>query len=61
MGVPASRNLAARYARGEFLCFIDNDARFRSKQALSSVAETFGSDKKLALVAFKIYKGDSQS
>ena len=61
MGVPASRNLAARYAHGELLCFIDNDARFRSKQALSSLAETFSIDEKLALVAFKIYKGDSQS
>lgn len=61
MGVAASRNLAAREASGEFLCFIDNDASFSSHDSICRTATTLSGNRRLALVSFRVLCGDSSS
>jgi GT2 family glycosyltransferase len=58
MGVAASRNLAARHASGELLCFIDNDAAFVSSDSLCQAVKLFGADR-LALVSFQVLRADT--
>jgi len=61
MGVPASRNLAARRATGDLLCAIDNDATFVDPDCVKRAAEFFrpGVNGRLALVSFRVLSGDS--
>lgn len=59
MGVAASRNFAARQASGDLLCFIDNDAAFASSDRLCQVVTLFDGNPRLALVAFKVMKADT--
>lgn len=56
MGVAASRNLAARHASGDLLCFIDNDAAFAAPYCLSQAEERFACNTRLAVVAFQVLK-----
>jgi GT2 family glycosyltransferase len=59
MGVAASRNLAARHATGDLLCFIDNDATFACSDRLCEAVKLFAASPRLALVSFKVLKGDA--
>lgn len=61
MGVPASRNLAARHATGDLLCAIDNDAAFVDPDCVKRAAGFFdaGVNGRLALVSFRVLSGDS--
>ena len=59
MGVAASRNLAARHASGDLLCFIDNDAAFASSDRLCQLVELFNGNRRLALVSFQVLKADT--
>lgn len=59
MGVPASRNFAARHASGKVLCFIDNDASFTSSNSISCIVKHFRGNNKLAVVSFRILNGDT--
>ena len=59
LGVAASRNLGARNASGELLCFLDNDALFVSSESAGWMADLFRSKSELALVSFRILKGDT--
>ena len=54
MGCPASRNLAAKNATGDFLVFIDNDATFEKDTDITPVLDWFRSDLGLAIVSFRI-------
>jgi glycosyltransferase involved in cell wall biosynthesis len=59
MGVAASRNLAARYASGDLLCFIDNDAALTSSDGLCHLAKLFESSLRLGIVSFRVLKGET--
>ncbi len=61
MGVAASRNLAARHASGDLLCFIDNDAAFASSDRLCQVVKLFTGSRRLALVSFQVLKADTDA
>jgi glycosyltransferase involved in cell wall biosynthesis len=56
MGVAASRNLAARHASGDLLCFIDNDAAFATSDCLWQAVKRFACNTRLAVTAFKVLK-----
>lgn len=60
-GVAASRNLAARQATGDLLCFMDNDAVVEPVAALVELRALFHRQPDLGIVAFKILSGDSQA
>src|ERR1035437_9576655 len=59
MGVAASRNLAARHASGNLLCFIDNDAAFASSDRLCHLVELFDANPRLGLASFQVLKADT--
>ena len=59
MGCPASRNLAAKNATGDFLVFIDNDATFEKDTDITPVLDWFRSDSGLAIVSFRTLLGNS--
>ena len=59
LGVAASRNLGARNASGDLHCFLDNDALFVSPESAGLMADLFGSNPALAVVSFRILKGDT--
>jgi glycosyltransferase involved in cell wall biosynthesis len=59
MGVAASRNLAARHASGDALCFIDNDAAFASTDGLYQAAKLLSGGHRVALVSFRVLKADT--
>jgi len=59
MGVAASRNLAARYASGDLLCFIDNDAAFASSDCLCQAINFFTGSRRLAVVSFQVLEADT--
>jgi len=59
LGVAASRNLAVRYASGELLCFIDNDAVFAGPDSLQPLVRAFTADQQIALASFRILHRDS--
>ena len=54
MGVAASRDLAASYATGDLLTFLDNDACLELPETIARVVEKFSADPRLAAVAFRI-------
>lgn len=59
LGVAASRNLAARHASGDLLCFIDNDAVFAGPESLGPIVRTLTANQHIALVSFRILHRDS--
>ncbi|MDR3413492.1 MAG: glycosyltransferase family 2 protein [Formivibrio sp.] len=59
MGVAASRNLAARHASGDLLCFLDNDAAFASSDGLCQAEHTFIQNPRLAVISFQVLQADS--
>ncbi len=59
MGVAASRNLAARQASGDLLCFVDNDAAFTSPDCLCQGVKLFLDRCRLGLVSFKVLKANT--
>lgn len=59
LGVAASRNLAASYARGDLLCFLDNDALFAEASAVALCAAEFQARPRLAAIALRILLGAS--
>ncbi len=61
MGVPASRNFAARKATGDLLCGIDNDATFVDSECIKKAVKHFnaGGNGHLALVSFRVLSGDT--
>jgi GT2 family glycosyltransferase len=59
MGVAASRNRAASLARGDLLCFVDNDAEFADPDALAASIRPFITEPRLAVVSFRVLAGDS--
>jgi GT2 family glycosyltransferase len=50
--------LAAQNASGDILCFIDNDARFRSAGSMEIIIQLFRAEIRLGLITFKILMGD---
>jgi GT2 family glycosyltransferase len=60
-GVASSRNLAAREASGDLLCFLDNDALLEPADALAGMRDLFLRQPELGIVAFKILSGDSEA
>lgn len=58
-GVAASRNLAARWATGAILCFLDNDGRLESPEALGRAVAHFRAHPELAVVTFRILASDT--
>lgn len=54
LGVPGGRNALAKRARGEVLCFIDDDACFASRGELAKVASAFQRHPRAGVLAFKI-------
>ena len=60
MGVAASRNLAARHASGDLLCFIDNDAAFTSPDGLCQAVNLLNGSRCLALVSFRVLNADTE-
>lgn len=61
LGVPASRNLAASYASGEILCFIDNDAVLADKSSFEEVARIYRYTPRLSIVTVQVLLGDSSA
>jgi GT2 family glycosyltransferase len=59
MGVPESRNFAARKASGSLLCAIDNDACFIESNSLGQIVELFRLQPRLGIVSFRVLKGDT--
>ena len=58
-GVATSRNMAARAASGDLLCFLDNDALFESPQTLEKAARAFFAWERLGVVTFRVLKADT--
>lgn len=54
LGVAGGRNTGAGLAKGDILVFIDDDAHFKTKNALLKIQEVFDLDIKLGIVGFKI-------
>ena len=59
MGVPASRNLAARYASGDVLFFLDNDASLVGEKALEEVIRIYKKNPSISALSPQILRGDS--
>jgi GT2 family glycosyltransferase len=60
MGVAASRNFAARFASGDLLCVIDNDACFVGASCIERMVKGFESSPRLAVLSFRVLRGDTQ-
>ena len=58
-GVPVSRNIAARFASGDILLFIDNDAEFTTPSALSQLSKLFEGQPDLGIISFRVLLRDS--
>lgn len=58
-GVAVSRNLAARHASGDLLCFVDNDAAFASPDCLCQAVKLFLGKRRLGLVSFQVLKANT--
>ena len=59
LGVAASRNLGASEASGDYLCFLDNDARFDSSDSIGQMMELFRSNQNLGVISFRVLNGDT--
>jgi len=60
MGVAASRNFAARFASGDLLCVIDNDACFVGSSCIERMVRRFESSPRLSVLSFRVLRGDTQ-
>lgn len=58
-GVSASRNLGARRALGDIICFMDNDAALDAAEAIERLVAHFECEPSLGLVHFRAMEGDS--
>ncbi len=54
VGVAAGRNLGWQAARGEVVCFLDDDARYADPGIVAAAVERFGADASLAVITFRI-------
>ncbi|HTR31483.1 MAG TPA: glycosyltransferase family 2 protein [Puia sp.] len=55
LGVSGGRNYAVRLSRAPILVFLDDDALFRSTDALPAIGAIFGEDPAIGIVAFRIF------
>lgn len=54
LGVAGGRNRLAAAAKGEVICFIDDDAYFENNSAIGEFVNVFLSDEKVGIVAVKV-------
>jgi glycosyltransferase involved in cell wall biosynthesis len=59
LGVASSRNLAAKFATGDLLCAIDNDATFADPECVARTVAQFQSNPRLGLVSFRVLKANT--
>lgn len=55
LGVAGGRNKGVELAKGDILVFLDDDAHFKTKDALLKIQNIFDLDQKVGIVGFKIF------
>lgn len=61
LGIPGGRNVGARYARGELLAFLDDDAHLLDDGVMARCADAFAADGRLGALALRIVDEDGHT
>ena len=59
-GVPGGRNAGVDHVEGDFLLFLDDDARFREDDALARIGRLFADDERLGAVSPRVEDPDGR-